>query len=243
MNPNPTPALSSTATTTAAAAAAAAPAPAPPPPTTTTTTTTTTTNTHPPLRYVRYDGAREDEYVPAMRQLISKDLSEPYSIYVYRYFLYQWGDLCFMAMDDSQQQRMVGVVVSKLEPHRGGPLRGYIAMLAVKEEYRGRGIATKLARMAIDAMIERDADEIVLETEITNTAAIKLYERLGFLRSKRLHRYYLNGNSAYRLVLYLKEGVGSMRTTLDPYGAAEMTGALAAPEPALLHENGSGGGW
>jgi hypothetical protein len=28
--------------------------------------------------------------------LISKDLSEPYSIYVYRYFLYQWGDLCFM---------------------------------------------------------------------------------------------------------------------------------------------------
>ncbi|PYH80029.1 N-alpha-acetyltransferase 30, NatC catalytic subunit, partial [Aspergillus uvarum CBS 121591] len=197
---------------------------------------TTTTNTHPPLRYVRYDGAREDEYVPAMRQLISKDLSEPYSIYVYRYFLYQWGDLCFMAMDDSPpssspapettappssslpQQRMVGVVVSKLEPHRGGPLRGYIAMLAVKEEYRGRGIATKLARMAIDAMIERDADEIVLETEITNTAAIKLYERLGFLRSKRLHRYYLNGNSAYRLVLYLKEGVGSMRTTLDPYG-------------------------
>lgn len=45
--------------------------------------------------------------------------------------------------------------------------------------------------------------QVALETEITNTAAIKLYERLGFLRSKRLHRYYLNGNSAYRLVLYL----------------------------------------
>ncbi|KAJ5439978.1 N-alpha-acetyltransferase mak3 [Penicillium daleae] len=167
------------------------------------------------LRYVRYDSARENEYVTAMRQLISKDLSEPYSIYVYRYFLYQWGDLCFLAMDDKDE--MVGVVVSKLEPHRGGPLRGYIAMLAVREEYRGRGIATKLVRMAIDAMIERNADEIVLETEITNTAAMKLYERLGFLRSKRLHRYYLNGNSAYRLVLYLKEGVGSIRTSFDPY--------------------------
>lgn len=34
---------------------------------------------------------------------------------------------------------------------------------------------------------------------------MKLYERLGFLRSKRLHRYYLNGNTAFRLVLYLKE--------------------------------------
>jgi peptide alpha-N-acetyltransferase len=110
------------------------------------------------LRYVRYDNSRENEYVAAMRQLISKDLSEPYSIYVYRYFLYQWGDLCFLAMDDKDQ--MVGVVVSKLEPHRDGPLRGYIAMLAVREEYRGRGIATKLVRMAIDAMIERDADEV-----------------------------------------------------------------------------------
>ncbi|KAE8352872.1 acyl-CoA N-acyltransferase [Aspergillus coremiiformis] len=196
------------------------------------------------LRYVPYDGARENEYVAAMRRLISKDLSEPYSIYVYRYFLYQWGDLCFMAMDDTQPDPMVGVVVSKLEPHRGGPLRGYIAMLAVREEYRGRGIATKLVRMAIDAMIARDADEIALETEITNTAAIKLYERLGFLRSKSLHRYYLNGNSAYRLVLYLKEGAGSIRPAFDSYGPLadlrpEMSGPIAAPPPALLHGNGS----
>lgn len=114
------------------------------------------------LRYVRYDSARENEYVAAMRQLISKDLSEPYSIYVYRYFLYQWGDLCFLAMDEKDE--MVGVVVSKLEPHRGGALRGYIAMLAVREEYRGQGIATKLVRMAIDAMTERDADEVCLHT-------------------------------------------------------------------------------
>ena len=34
---------------------------------------------------------------------------------------------------------------------------------------------------------------------------MKLYERLGFLKSKRLHRYYLNGNSAFRFVLFVKE--------------------------------------
>ncbi|KAI9753584.1 MAG: N-alpha-acetyltransferase mak3 [Lichina confinis] len=158
------------------------------------------------LRYVQYDSSKEAEYLSAIRQLISKDLSEPYSIYVYRYFLYQWGNLCFLALDDDD--KVVGVVVSKLEPHHGGPLRGYIAMLAVKENYRGNGIATKLVRMAIDALIEGDADEIALETETTNTAAMRLYERLGFLRSKRLHRYYLNGNSAFRLLLYLKEGAG-----------------------------------
>jgi ribosomal protein S18 acetylase RimI-like enzyme len=116
------------------------------------------------LRYIQYDPSRENEYLTAMRQLISKDLSEPYSIYVYRYFLYQWGDLCFLAMD--QNDKLVGVVVSKLEPHRGGPLRGYIAMLAVREEYRGQGIATRLVRMAIDKMIERDADEVLLSEPI-----------------------------------------------------------------------------
>ncbi|PGH01317.1 hypothetical protein AJ79_07954 [Helicocarpus griseus UAMH5409] len=180
------------------------------------------------LRYVQYESDKENQYVSAMRQLISKDLSEPYSIYVYRYFLYQWGDLCYMTMDENDN--LIGVVVSKLEPHRGGPMRGYIAMLAVREDYRGKGIATKLVCMAIDAMIARDADEIVLETETTNTAAMKLYERLGFLRSKRLHRYYLNGNSAFRLVLYLKEGVGSIPTSFDPYGCHQ--------EGLPAHENG-----
>ena len=57
-------------------------------------------------------------------------------------------------------ENLVGVVVSKLERHRGGPLRGYIAMLAVREEHRGKGIAKRLVCMALDCMIERDADEV-----------------------------------------------------------------------------------
>jgi hypothetical protein len=48
------------------------------------------------LRYIQYDSSHEEHYLPLIRSLISKDLSEPYSIYVYRYFLYQWGDLCYM---------------------------------------------------------------------------------------------------------------------------------------------------
>lgn len=50
----------------------------------------------PELRYICYGNAKESKHLPAIKQLISKDLSEPYSIYVYRYFLYQWGHLCFM---------------------------------------------------------------------------------------------------------------------------------------------------
>ncbi|RMZ72010.1 l-a virus gag n-acetyltransferase [Pyrenophora seminiperda CCB06] len=164
----------------------------------------------PSPKYIQYEASKEEQYLPAIRQLISKDLSEPYSIYVYRYFLYQWGDLCYMALSQPTSA-LIGVITCKLEPHRSGTYRGYIAMLATQESYRGRGIATQLVRLAIEAMTARDADEIVLETEVSNTASLKLYERLGFIRSKRLHRYYLNGNAAFRLVLYLKEGTALKR--------------------------------
>lgn len=158
------------------------------------------------LEYVQYEHRLEGQYLPAIRSLISKDLSEPYSIYVYRYFLYQWSHLCFMALDP-EDDSLIGVIICKLEVHSSHSpptRRGYIAMLAVASHFRGRGVATALVKKAIEAMVNRNADEIVLETEETNTPAMKLYEQLGFIRSKKLHRYYLNGNSAYRLVLLLK---------------------------------------
>ncbi|KAM0143894.1 hypothetical protein ACHAP3_001160 [Botrytis cinerea] len=170
------------------------------------------------LRYIQYEHSLEKQYLPSIRALISKDLSEPYSIYVYRYFLYQWGDLCFMALDPSlpltptTTPPLHGILIAKLETHSSHSpptLRGYIAMLAVSSSFRGRGIATKLVKLAIDAMAARGADEIVLETEEGNVAAMRLYERLGFVRSKKLNRYYLNGSCAYRLVLHLKR-VGDM---------------------------------
>ena len=196
------------------------------------------------LRYLQYSPDREDEYVTAMRQLISKDLSEPYSIYVYRYFLYTWGDLCFMVRHNTSldchgsisrrklclrtvclnlnptvrmpvpgplehgfcmllflstgeasihlfqsspllwlcseanpcqsfdlANSLVGVVVSKLEPHRGGPLRGYIAMLAVRDEWRGHGVATALVRRVLDVMIARDAEEVCAVFQARRTAS------------------------------------------------------------------------
>ncbi|ROT42719.1 N-terminal acetyltransferase C complex catalytic subunit MAK3 [Sodiomyces alkalinus F11] len=158
------------------------------------------------LKYIQYEHGLEERYLPAIRSLIAGDLSEPYSIYVYRYFLCQWGHLCFMALDPADAS-LIGVIICKLEVHSSHSpptRRGYIAMLAVASPYRGKGIATALVKKAIDAMAQRKADEIVLETEETNVPAMRLYERLGFLRSKKLHRYYLNGNSAYRLVLLLK---------------------------------------
>lgn len=47
---------------------------------------------------------------------------------------------------------------------------------------------------------------------------MRIYENLGFIRTKRLHRYYLNGNTAFRLILYLKPGISSKPTYAPEYG-------------------------
>nr|CAG4643246.1 EOG090X07BN [Ilyocryptus agilis] len=150
------------------------------------------------ITYVQY---RSELQMPDIMRLIQKDLSEPYSIYTYRYFIHNWPKLCFLAM---YGEDCVGAIVCKLDSHKKVVQRGYIAMLAVDEKYRQEKIGSNLVMRAIAAMVAGGADEIVLETEITNEPALRLYENLGFVRDKRLFRYYLNGVDALRLKLWLR---------------------------------------
>ncbi len=82
--------------------------------------------------------------------------------------------------------------------------RGYIGMLVVDKAYRGKRIGSTLVRLSMRAMQERGADMATLETECTNTTALALYEQLGFVRSKLLPRYYMNGNDAFRLKFWFR---------------------------------------
>lgn len=72
--------------------------------------------------------------------LIDKDLSEPYSIFTYRYFLHAWPHLCFLAYD---ADKPVGVIVCKMDVHREH-MRGYLAMLVVDNDYRGKKLGNML---------------------------------------------------------------------------------------------------
>eukprot|EP00850_Spirogloea_muscicola_P004393 SM000019S04937 [mRNA] locus=s19:94101:95656:+ [translate_table: standard] len=131
-------------------------------------------------------------------RLVDGELSEPYSIFTYRYFISQWPQLCYLAY--SKEEQCVGVVVCKMDEHRDR-FRGYIAMLVVIKPFRGKGVATRLVVKCIEIMRDAGCDEVILEAEVTNKGALALYGNLGFIRAKRLHRYYLNGADAYRLKL------------------------------------------
>lgn len=56
---------------------------------------TCTENRNIHIEYVSYTSELQ---MPDIMKLIQKDLSEPYSIYTYRYFIHNWPKLCFLVI-------------------------------------------------------------------------------------------------------------------------------------------------
>ena len=154
-------------------------------------------------------------------------------VFTYRYFLHRFPELCILAVpSDSKDDEPIGCVVCKIDDEdeegkdssgestlnddplivKGSSINqqpkvqtGYIAMLAVDTSYRRSGIGSTLVQRAVTRMKKMGVQSITLETEITNEAAMRLYEeRFGFVREELLVRYYLNWSDAYRLRLWLE---------------------------------------
>ena len=81
--------------------------------------------------------------------LVQIDFSEPYNIYTYRYFIHNWPQLCFLAREKGTEV-IVGAIVCKLDQHKKTIRRGYIAMLAVDQRMRKRGIGKELVRCDLE---------------------------------------------------------------------------------------------
>jgi len=214
----------------------------------------------PTIKGIDFVNYINEEQLEDVMRLVGQDLSEPYSIFTYRYFLHRWPQLCILAVptdaddgDGSEQtktggtskyRRPIGCVVCKIDIGDGDPSEGdngiaantadqagnpssndnsnatqsngdaatninkvytgYIGMLAVEHTHRRSGIGTALVQRAIRRMQQMGCQSIRLETEVTNRAAMNLYEdRLGFVREELLKKYYLNWGDAYRLRLWL----------------------------------------
>ena len=81
---------------------------------------------------------------------------------------------------------VIGYVFAGLEPLSWKELRdacGFIHDIAVEEPGRRLGAATALLDAAIDWLRSRGAPRVILWTADQNTAAHRLFERLGFRRT------------------------------------------------------------
>ncbi len=98
----------------------------------------------------------------------------------------------------------------------GGKVVGYIALLdygrdvkiisfAVKREFRGMGIGSKLLKAAIERCRQRGRERMLLEVRVSNEVAQRLYKKNGFEIIDVIPNYYNDGEDAYLMVLNLRE--------------------------------------
>jgi ribosomal-protein-alanine N-acetyltransferase len=76
----------------------------------------------------------------------------------------------------------------------------HIMNIAVDERHRRRGIASRLLE-ALFAEADRPGAQYTLEVRVSNTGAIKMYERFGF-RSAGVRRGYYHDNREDALIMW-----------------------------------------
>ena len=102
--------------------------------------------------------------------------------------------------DDDQP--VLGYVVGDVTPNHGRDI-GHIKDLAVRPDARGAGIGRRLLREALVELSVSGAVVAKLEVREGNDAARSLYREEGFEPTRRVPRYYGDGEDALLLVTEL----------------------------------------
>lgn len=133
-------------------------------------------------------------------------LPEHYSDYFFESILRELPEAFIVAELDG---RVVGYIMCKIEfgfsnfRKLGFVKKGHVVSVAVLEEHRGKGLGKALMLEGINGVMHKKGDEIYLEVRVSNTGAIKMYERLAFETKSRLRSYYRDSEDAYLMALEL----------------------------------------
>jgi len=96
--------------------------------------------------------------------------------------------------------RIAGFIVGVVS----GVRQARILMLAVDDDYRGRGIGKMLLRAFVSSCLLSRIYSIVLEVRISNVPAINLYTAFGFSIIDNLRSYYRDGEDGLRMEIVLQ---------------------------------------
>jgi len=78
----------------------------------------------------------------------------------------------------------------------------HLLNLAVHPDFRRRGLARELLEAVFSEGVRRNCGTVVLEVRHDNADAVRLYERLGFVRISSRARYYSAGEDALVYMRY-----------------------------------------
>ena len=95
--------------------------------------------------------------------------------------------------------RVIGFIFGVMS----GPQQARILMLAIEPRYRGRGLGTLLSGEFFRECGKKGVRQVNLEVRVSNAAAMRFYQRLGFFNVCRASHYYSDGEDGVFMMRYL----------------------------------------
>lgn len=123
------------------------------------------------ISYESFDLKKHNIY--DVKKIVEPELSEPYSIFTYKFFYYIKSELSFVALNKDGE--IIGTITGYTETKKDKVI-GYIAMLVVNKEYRGLKIGVQLVKLLINKFKDINCDQVTLDVDYTNKPAISLYD-------------------------------------------------------------------
>jgi len=145
------------------------------------------------------------DLIPVM-EINMKTLPEHYSDYFYESLLVELPEAFLVAEINGKH---TGYIMCKTEygfsnfRKLGFVKKGHLVSVAVLEEFRGKGYGRALVEESLKGVKSKKCDEFYLEVRCSNTDAVRLYEKMGFVIKHRLKAYYRDGEDSYLMSIEL----------------------------------------
>lgn len=104
------------------------------------------------------------------------------------------------------KDKIAGFCIYYIKPSvsfKGLGKQAVISSIAIDKVFRGRGLAEKLLRETIKEMKLNGILSILLYVNVNNLPAIKLYQKIGFQRTKEVKNICGKGETCYEMELKL----------------------------------------
>ena len=116
-------------------------------------------------------------------------LTENYGIPFYLSYISQWPE--YFRMAESASGKLVGYIMGKSESKHGNEdWHGHITAVTVSPDYRKLGIGASLIQFLEDVSEMKKCFFVDLYVRASNTVAVGLYEKLGYIIYRRVIGYY-----------------------------------------------------
>ncbi|MCE4604582.1 MAG: GNAT family N-acetyltransferase [Aeropyrum sp.] len=168
------------------------------------------------------------EDIPVVMEINLESLPENYWYGFYKYILDNWGDAFLVAElgedivgysmsrvettadpvllglktelegEKSVIDKILDAIRNQLSEERNV---GHLVSIAVRPGYRRLGVGSALMSETVRVMKEiYGVESIFLEVRVSNIQAIRLYEKFGFVKVRRIKGYYRDGEDAFVMV-------------------------------------------